>query len=505
MGSTAQLPRPRTSQLDHPHHVAVLLTEHRLRAQSLGVGQRHLAGSYAVVGADRLVRDALQFFLQALAERLGGIEVEAQVTRLVVRTRLVGALAEQLPQRRVHDVSRRVRLARAVTRHRIDSRHHPRAGSELTVVNANLVHHQALNRTLHVQHLEAQPVAGDQSGVGVLAASLRIERRLVEHDLHHVTRLSPLDQLTVGDDAADGGVGGELGEAQERNLARGPQRPVRLRGDGRTLLRLRVGLCALTLLSHQLAEALAIDTQSLLGGHFQGQIDREAVGVVQLEGLRTADLAALGLGLARGQIEDLRSGSQRPAEGFFLGVGDLRDALPFGIDLGVGGAHHVAAHRQQLRQHRIVHPKQTHRANRTAQQAAQHIAAGLIAGSHPIGHQHQRRTDVVGDHAHPHVVIAIAPVGLARQLGRPGQHRTDLVDLVHVVDALQQIRDPLQAHAGVDVLARQRPSDIEVVLGAHRRQFLGLEHQVPDLQEPILVGLRTAVGAELRAAIDVDL
>ncbi len=68
---------------------------------------------------------------------------------------------------------------------------HGRAGDEFAVGDPHLVHDQALHRALHVEHLEAQAVTGDQAGVGVLAAGLGVERGLVEHDLDHVARGVP--------------------------------------------------------------------------------------------------------------------------------------------------------------------------------------------------------------------------------------------------------------------------------------------------------------------------
>ena len=96
-------------------------------------------------------------------------------------------------------------------------------------------------------------------------------------------------------------------------------------------------------------------------------------------------------------------------------------------------------------------------------------------------------------------------VALAGHLRGAGDHRVDLVDLVEVVDALQQGRHPLQAHAGVDVALGQRAGDVEVVLGAHRRELLLHEHQVPELEVAVLVDGRAALGAVLGAAVEVDL
>ena len=55
----------------------------------------------------------------------------------------------------------------------------------------------------------------------------------------------------------------------------------------RLLLCLAVGLCARTLLSHLAIEFLAVDGQAGLFGHLDGQVDWEAVGVMQGEGVVT--------------------------------------------------------------------------------------------------------------------------------------------------------------------------------------------------------------------------
>ena len=96
-------------------------------------------------------------------------------------------------------------------------------------------------------------------------------------------------------------------------------------------------------------------------------------------------------------------------------------------------------------------------------------------------------------------------VGPPRQLGGAGDDGEHLVDLVEVVHVLQQVGHALQAHPGVDVLARQVEGNVEVVLGPDRRQLLLGEHQVPDLQVAVLVDHRAALGTVRRSAVDVDL
>ena len=75
---------------------------------------------------------------------------------------------------------------------------------------------------------------------------------------------------------------------------------------------------------------------------------------------------------------------------------------------------------------------------------------------------------MVGDDPEPDVVLVVGAVAAAGELLGPLDDREHHVDLVHVVDALEQERDPLQPHAGVDVLLGQRADDVEVVLGPDR-------------------------------------
>ncbi len=200
-----------------------------------------------------------------------------------------------------------------------------------------------------------------------------------------------------------------------------------------------------------------VDAEALLGGHLQRQVDREAVGVVQGERPLAGQLrAALLLRARGGDVEDRGALVEGLAERLLLGVGDLRDAGEVALELGVGRLHASEAHRQQLGQRRVVVPEQPHRAHRTAEQPAQHVAAGLVAGRDAVADQHQPAADVVGDDAEPHVVVVVGAVAPAAQLGRLLDDREDLVDLVQVALVLQQVGDSLQAHAGVDVLARQR-------------------------------------------------
>ena len=143
-------------------------------------------------------------------------------------------------------------------------------------------------------------------------------------------------------------------------------------------------------------------------------------------------------------------------------------------------------------------------AHGTADDAPQHVAAALVRREHAVGDEHRGRAGVLGEHAHREavaVVVVADPVGLAGDRLRRVDQRLHQVGLPHGVDALQQGEDALEPGAGVDRrLRQQRARAVGRLVVLH-------EHQVPELHEPVAVRIveRPAVGAERRAAVDVDL
>src|SRR5262249_13602208 len=139
-------------------------------------------------------------------------------------------------------------------------------------------------------------------------------------------------------------------------------------------------------------------------------------------------------------------------------------------------------------------------------QAAQHVAASVVTRAHPVADQDRGGAAVVGDDAVTHVVVVVADVVAAgRTGGDQGDDRPQQVGLVDVVHVLQDQRDPLDTHAGVDVLARQRPEDLVVLLGRSLAALVLHEHEVPDLEVAVLVDDGTALGAVFGPAVVVDL
>ena len=204
-------------------------------------------------------------------------------------------------------------------------------------------------------------------------------------------------------------------------------------------------------------------------------------------------------------LEDLRAGGERLEEGLLLDPHDGGDALEVGGELRVGRGHGVAHDLGERRQHRLVDAEQPGRAHDPAQQAAQHVAAALVGRGHAVTDDHDAGAGVVGDHPEADVVDLVDAVATAGELLGARDHRAHEVGVVDARHALQQGRDALDPHAGVDVLLRQRADRREVVLRRALAADVLHEDEVPDLQVAVLVGLRAAVAAVLGAAVEVDL
>ncbi len=157
----------------------------------------------------------------------------------------------------------------------------------------------------------------------------------------------------------------------------------------------------------------------------------------------------------------------------------------------------------------LVHRESRARAaagHRAPQQAAQHVARALVARQRALGDRERQRADVVGDDAR--VAQRDLPV---RDLLRVREHRVherrEQVGLEDGVPALEDEREALDAHAGVDAGVREQ-FQLAVRLRVELR-----EHEVPELHVAIArVARRLAperalgqvVGA-LLAEVEVDL
>ena len=135
-----------------------------------------------------------------------------------------------------------------------------------------------------VEHVGRDALAGQRAGVADLAAALAVERRLVEDDEALVAGGELVDHLAALDQRGDDAFGGlgfvaeELGRADLVGDGEPDLVFAGLAGAGPAL----AGLGAL--LGHRILEAREVDIDAARAQRVLRQVEREAVGVVELEG-----------------------------------------------------------------------------------------------------------------------------------------------------------------------------------------------------------------------------
>ena len=120
------------------------------------------------------------------------------------------------------------------------------------------------------------------------------------------------------------------------------------------------------------------------------QVEREAVGVVELEG-RLAVAACRRLAASRvASDEQAEAARQRLAEAGLLELQRLGDQRFGAHQFGIGLAHLAHQRRHQLPHQRLAGAEQLRMAHGAAHDAAQHVAAAFVRRQHAVGDQEAR-------------------------------------------------------------------------------------------------------------------
>ncbi len=410
-------------------------------------------------------------------------------------------LAEALAQRLVHQVGGGVVGPHPVAALGLDRQLDRVADREPAAREQSTMREHVAKLALDVEHgnRDAGGVdRADRPGIPDLATGLAVERGLVDDHQHLDTGFGAVDRLAVDQQRRHLALG--LGGVVAEELG-GPGLLANLEPDG-------VGGCLAgagpglarrrPLALHRRVETLLVEPAALAAQDVGGQIDREAVGVVELEGDLTRQPLTLAE-LAGGVLQVLQAAPERVLEAGLLelqGAGDQR----LGADqFGIGLTHGPDQRRHQAVHQRVGAAHDVGVAHGAPHDPAQHVAAALVRRQHAVGDQERTGAQVVGHHP---VRDLERPVGIGAGGVRRGlDQAAHGVGVVVVVLALQHRGDPLQPHAGVDRRPRQAaPLLLGDLLELH-------EHQVPDLDEPVavLVGRSRRAAGNLRAVVEEDL
>ena len=251
----------------------------------------------------------------------------------------------------------------------------------------------------------------DEAGVADLATHLAVERSAVEDELEHLPVLLDYSAAPEQFCAADGGVV----VAYEFALA------LEIFGPVAELVGCGVAGAVLLLLE-VLVEAVQIDLEAVLGGDELRQVDREAIGVIELEGVLAADELAVCCPFHT-LVHQLDAAVEGAQEGHFFLADDVFDELLLLGELRVGLAHIGYELWHELAQERFVQAEEGVAVADCAAQNPSDDVAGLDVGRElAVGDGEADGADVVRDYPHRNVGVVRLAVAVAAELTYFGEH-----------------------------------------------------------------------------------
>ena len=320
---------------------------------------------------------------------------------------------------------------------------------------------------LRVANVKAGRATDQRAFVADLATTFSIKGRGVQHHHAGLAGIQSDHGHAIEVQRNDLGFSLQAFVTDERIARTGViQRAVHLELTGSTSLRL--------LLFHRHSKTGFVNAETALAANVSRQIQRETVGVVQLEG----DLARQhGDATHQGRIKNLHADGQRFKETLFFSLQNIGDALFIGFEAWVSVTHlqHQVSH--QLVEKRCLFTQLVAVTNRPSNDAALHIATAFVGWHDTVADQKCGGANVIGNDEQG----LVAQVGLAGFACSGLDQRVKNIDFVVAVNMLKNGGQTLQPHAGVDARRRQR-FDRAVRLHVELH-----EHVVPNLNVAVTV------------------
>ena len=350
--------------------------------------------------------------------------------------------------------------------------------------------------TLGIDDFDGLVLVAKHTAVSYLTTHLSVERGIVEHQLVELVLL--LCHLAVAQDVA---VVFGVVIAHELLLDRG-----RILGNCGNCDPVAVfhggGIAGtLLLLLHLDVELLLINGKAVLTADELREVEGEAVGVEEAEGLDAVQdelgvgcwVLGVGLYFCHGFVEQGDTLVEGAQEAVFLFLDDLGDELLLGLQLGEGVAHlfHQGGH-ETVEESFFLSEEGVGIAHGTAQDAADDVACLCIRGQLTVSYREGNGTQVVCTDTHSDVdfllslISLIGPMGF---LGLKGLIRETRELLLHLDDGLEDVSivvgvltlqhadQTFEAHTRIDNVHRQRlQRTIGLAVELH-------EHDVPYLDD----------------------
>ncbi len=303
MGAAAKLQavgpavRPLARPVQHAHRhdahlIAVFFAEQGLGADGAGVVWRHDPGIHRGVLADEGVHLGLDHGQVRGRDRRRMAEVEPQPVRGVQAAALRDMVAQAAPQRLVQKVrggmvgaDRRTTAVRDLQLGGLALAH--RAFGDARDVDEDP------GGLFNVGHLGQPGLGADQARIADLAAAFGVKRGLVDHDLHGFAGGRLTGGGTVADQGGDHALGRfgvvtqKFGDAMRLGDLEPDLRITRRAGTRPG------GAGLLLLLGHRGVKARDVHLAPVFAERVLRQVQREAIGVIELEGRRPGQGRAL--------------------------------------------------------------------------------------------------------------------------------------------------------------------------------------------------------------------
>ncbi len=384
-------------------------------------------------------------------------EIEAHPVWRHQRTRLLDVRAQNIAQRRMHEVRRGMVALIAFAARGVRLAGHAIAHAQ-RLLGLDAMRHEARDWIIgapHVGYFEGSFVVPERARIGDLAAGFGIERRAVENNFAFRARRQFAGEPFGSDDRLDAAV------ARARAIVKirlGAKRFRQFRVSGARDFLVRAfpgGFGPLPLLRHRPVEFCRVEGDALVAQRIRDEIERQPKGIVKAERLLP--------GIAHPSLRLLLRQQRRqvffePAKAHIDGVseallfvadhaGNAADAFEqFGIRL----AHLLGDLLRHLEKERPLEAKHPPMAHRAANNLAQHVAAAFIGGHDAIADQERRRAAVIGKNSQRRVGLGRRAVMFAGKLAGKIHQRLKKIRLIIADLALQHRGEPLEPRARVD-------------------------------------------------------
>ena len=307
---------------------------------------------------------------------------------------------------------------------------------------------------LHVSDLEAAVSQENHALVSHLAAHLCIEGGLIQHQDAFLAASDGAGHFVSHADSQNPGIG-SIGIVAHKGGGSVVQAQVNA-GPGQVAQGLPCLSCPHLLLLHKLGKGLLVHFHALVCHHLHGQIDGEAVGIIELEGIGAGE-QGLALFLVGSQhlTENPHAAVDGTGEVLFLIAHHPDNVLSPLPQVGVVVLVLPDDRLHHFKQEGLVHTQELAVTGSPAEQTTQHITSALIGGLDAVGNHEGCCPDMVGNNPEGYIGLMALAIGSA---GDGGDMVGDVHNRVHIEQAVHVLAhhsQTLQAHAGVDVLLHQ--------------------------------------------------